>query len=444
MSSPVPLIISERRPDFVAEAAIQQQAQRITDEFSPYILKGIETFLRAVEPDTESAPFVNLPKAWLLAVRASRYNAAYGVSRREALSEVEFINENADRIDNIGTYIDEANGVAPIINYAFHAFVKAAARNPRKVVSEKTASIAGYAIQAGDSSTLFVKAQSQLLSSDAISSYERGEQMYDWHDLAHIVAASSSEGAFGAKYHNGLDGLERYYRAITEGAGMQDATGPVFSDGLLFSQLSRPLLEHYESKQQFDGAKQYTYDEIQVLITKDLFQYLGGDHELFHPGTGRNISAGRPIDPLELAVCIQNKRYERRASEVETEVFVRGTPDGPRGDPDKDPLYFLSRSKRLEYVASLDDNLLYFEARNVTRHRAHEDALGQFAIYLLEAKRAELITVAIEKQLSLEEDIRLLEASVAFFKMEDIRSGKEINLYMMVGDIIEARKSRDS
>lgn len=103
----------------------------------------------------------------------------------------------------------------------------------------------------------------------------------------------------------------------------------------------------------------------------------------------------------------------------------------------------LTRSQRIEQIANLGDDPLYFEARNLIRHRAHEDALGQFAGYLLGYTRSGLASASSEAdRMRTLEDIRLLEAIVDFYQMNDLRQGKEINLYGLVGNIIKAREAR--
>lgn len=238
------------------------------------------------------------------------------------------------------------------------------------------------------------------------------------------------------KYHDGLEGLPRYYRALTEGSGAQDGTGPEFSDGLLFSQLSRPIFEFYEGERNEDGSNHYSYDEIQELVTEELTSYLKGEHQLLHPGTGQLMAINRAMNPLELAVCLQNKRYERRAAEAERAVLTRGTPEGVRGNPDADPLLTMSRSERLKYIATLDEPL-YFEARNLSRHRAHEDALGRYARDILEIKTEELSSASFSESESLKIEIELLEKVMSFYHMNDLYTGEEINLYQEVGVILD-------
>lgn len=436
------LPFSERRPAFVSASTIEQHAERIREEVAPHLLAGIELFAKNEGLGEEALGTEDQRQAWLWATKSSKYNAVYYISRKEAADEIDFVKKNVETIDAIGDFIDSHGGAGKIANYALHSYVQGFAEMPGREVRTAKKSVPRYAIQGYDQDTLVVR-KAHFLDTDPVASFNTPEEIHDWHDLAHNLAASSSNGAFGVKYHEGLDKLDRYYRALTEGEGMQDASGPLFSDGMLFTQLSKSVFEFYEGQKLPDGTNKYNYDQIQTFVAQELFYYLSGEHALYHPGIKEEIKAGRTIDTLELAVAEQNKRCERRAAEMEKELFVRGTPEGSRGNPAKDPLAGLSRSQRIQYTANLGDEPLYFEARNLTRHRAHEDALGQFANYLLEQKRTELAgSVSEADRTQMEEDIQLLDATVAFYQMDDLRQGEQINLYQMVHDIIGARNDR--
>jgi hypothetical protein len=438
------LPFSEDRPEFISDNEIKQHAERIIGEVTPHLVRGIEMFTRREGLSDDALKTEEKRQAWLWAVKSSKYNAIYFVSRREAKQGEEFVKNNAATIYAIGGFIDTHGGAAPIVNFALHSYVQGFANEPERRVITSKKSVPRTGIQGYDKDTLVVR-PGRFLDTEPTTSFETAEEIYDWHDLAHITAASSSNNGFGVRYHKGLNSLTRYYRAITEGEGMQDASGPVFSDGMLFTQLSKSVFEHYEDQKLPDGYNRYSYDQIRQFVAQELFAYLGGDHTILHPGTGKQLKAGRPIDPLELAVCEQNKRYERRAAEVERDIFVRGTPEGSRGNPEKDPFVSLSRSQRILQIAELGHDPVYFEARNLTRHRAHEDALGQFAGYLGKVKREELKGDPNEEdQMPIHEDIQLLDATVDFYQMKDLRGGEgnEINLYQLVGDTIKTRNAR--
>lgn len=427
---------SEPMPEFMRRHEIKSEAERINNDLREPILEGIGLFLEANDLTDEHLPRTpEEEQIWLLAVKSSKYNAVYFVSREEAAEQEDFIEEYADQIDAVGELIDQHGGVAPIANFATHKYVQNYAEDPDREVMLVKKSTPSYAIQGYDRNTIAVKSR-HFIDESPESSFESEGEIHDWHDMAHILAAASSDGKFGVKYHDGLGELPRYYRALTEGSGAQDASGPEFSDGLLFSQLSRPIFESYEGERNPDGTEKYTAEEIQELVTAELVSYLSSDNELFHPGTKTAISAERPMSPLEVAVAIQNKRYERRAAETEKFILARGTPEGSRGNPDKDPMHHMTRSERLQYIANQEDPL-YFETRNLTRHRAHEDALGRHAHSLLNERRQELEILPSEV---LKQEVKLLEVVVDFYHMNDLYEGDEINLYQMVGDILDDNK----
>ncbi len=436
---------SEPKPDFISADRIEKQIERVQEEVKPYLFSGIELFIKSEGLNEHNLETETIRQSWLWAVKSGKYRAIYNVSREEAEMGIEFITKNAVTIDAIGKILDEKNGVTKIVNYALHKYAQEFDQIPGRQIRTAKKSMPVFGIQSCDEYTIAIR-KDGFINDDPKKSFDNPEQIYDWHDLAHIVGASSSEGAFGTKYHDGLDELDRYYRSLTEGEGMNDASGPMFSDGMLFTQLSKSLYEFSESQKNLDGTDMYNIEQIHKFITEGLFAYLGGSHDLFHPGTGKNVRGGRMITSLELAVLEQNKRYERRAAEMEQKMFVRGTPDGPRGNPAKDPLVSLTRSKRIEYLAGLGDKLLYFEARNIIRHRAHEDALGQFSNYLLALKTQKLKndTMGDEGETLFEniEDAHLLNAVTSFYQMQDLKTGREINLYKIVRDILKARKIR--
>jgi hypothetical protein len=90
--------------------------------------------------------------------------------------------------------------------------------------------------------------------------------------------------------------------------------------------LSRALFEQYDSRRLL-GYRARHYSDIQALIAAELADYLGGNYPLLHPALNRAITSPRPVNIIELAVLMQNKRYERRGAEAEHAILVRGTPD---------------------------------------------------------------------------------------------------------------------
>lgn len=407
----------------------------IRSDIATYILKGVAIFLQKYglsnqyPLETEREQLL-----WLLAVEACRYNAIYMINRRDARKYREFVRCNQGQLNKIGEVLTQHNNGHSIINYAIHAFVQDFARRPGKEVRFSRKSIPPYCIQAFNEHTLYVR-EKDYFNSTPMDSFDDPHSLGDWHDFSHWLAACVSYGAFGVKYHHGLDKLVRYYRDLTAGTDMQNATGFLYSDGILFTQLSRPIFDTYYGKTHTDGSV-YTIEEIEDVIASELFSYLYSNKALYHPGIKREIALDHPMNPLELAVCIQNKRYERRGAEYEVAMFVRGTPDGPRGDASKDPLYHLNTAERILFVAALSDNRIYFEQRNVSRHRAHERALAFLAQAMLDDNAAQAAKHITETN--------LLKTILSFHRLEDLQTAQEINLYQTVGEIIGKETSSDT
>ncbi|MGH3832719.1 MAG: hypothetical protein ACRDRS_20155 [Pseudonocardiaceae bacterium] len=395
---------------FIDPDDLDRELRNIGLDLRTPIRGAVALFVRSRGLPELDCPPGERDRIWWWAVKASRYAAIYLVSRREARANSAYIREHAAAIDAAGRLIDDHGGVAPIVNYALHRWITDYPNRLGGQVRAVTTSTPEYAIQGYGRGVIAVRAKHfhRLTPEQCFHACVR--DVHDWHDLAHVLAAAASHGRFGVKYHDGLNRLPRYYRALTEGEGAGDATGPAFSDGMLFSWLSLPPLHHHRDR----GL---VWPAVQELVAGELTAYLSGRHGLRHPGTGTMITPARGIDPLELAVAFQNKRYERRAAEIETPLLIRGTSDGPRGNPDHDPLLPLSRSARLTRIADLDEPL-YFEARNLCRHRTHEDALGRYAHHLY-GRAPELAGAILD-----------------FYHLTDLRHDREINLYQLVAHVL--------
>lgn len=396
-----------------------READRIDAELEAPILEACTLFVTnlgaASTFQTESQQ-----RAWWWAVKASKYNAVYYVSRNCALRNIDWIRAHAHEINLAGHLIDKHCSIAPIVNYALHRYVQLADRDHR--VRAVTTSTPEYAIQGIDDRTIAVRAR-HFLEQTPEKSFTIASECFDWHDLAHILAAATSGGAFGCKYHDGLHELPRYYRALTEGAGASDASGPLLSDGLLFTHLSRALFEQCYSNRLLGSSLIGQHIDIQSLIAAELANYLDGNYPLFHPALNRAVTSPRPVTITELAVLMQNKRYERRGAEAEYAVLVRGTPDGPRGNATLDPLIKMSHAQRLIYIAGSPPPL-YFEVRNLVRHCAHEDALGHVARRMADDVHDDQDTADFA------------QAILDFHTLTDLSQGQETNLYQLVDNAI--------
>lgn len=381
-------------PDFLNIKDIESAAATIKDDLSGPINDGVDFFAKFNNVDV--CIDTDYRKVWSLAAKLSLFNAVYFVSREEAAELSNFGARYADEIDEVGDIIDNNGGIAQIANFALHKYVQDFGDTKGRSVMIVNKSTPKHAIQGYNQNMLAVKKSHFIEESSEECLVD--EERHDWHDLAHVLAASASGGAFGVKYHNGLDQLPRYYRQLTEGSGASDASGPKFSDGLIFSHLSLPLFD--------------TNSGQVGNMAQEIYQYLRGEKALEHPGIKERVIPERPINELELATCLQNKRYERRAAEMEKFLLVRGTPQGERGEPHSDPLLKMARSERLSAIANLEEPL-YFERRNLFRHRAHEQALGMVAIDMQKTNP----------------NSDLANKMLNFYLLTDLENKSEINLY---------------
>jgi len=432
-----------RRSYLESEFPVQPYLTAIQDRIGRCIMSGVEMF-RATFTD------INVPDqsddisahAWLLAVKTSKYNATYFISRDEAIKATNFTKEYGDVVDRIGESIDSLGGPNPIINYALHKFVIDFSQSTHNgKVIEHNDFIPLRAIQAHDASTIAIRSRGPL-TLNPTDSFNANHNLYDWHDLAHYIAAAASSGYFGAKYHQGLNKLEKEYQDLVTGNDKDSGFRNIFSDGIIFTHLSRPVFEdlvsHHPEILRSEGVSD---DEVRNQIAGRLVAYFVKGEPLFHPIAQKYISPTTSISPIQLAICMQNKRYERTAAELEKYLLVRGSPDGTRGDIKLDPLSYLSRSQRIHYIANLGKLSLYFENRNLIRHRAHEDALATSASELLAKGLSNISTEAnnIEKS-RIYLDIDLLKKIINFYNFDDIKRGQEINLFKEVEANIQSRR----
>lgn len=363
----------------------------------------------AFSPDRPEIPLYSevVRDSILLAAKLQNYNAVYFFSRAEAVSWRKFAEDNESTINSCGELLaQDAIGTA-IVNGMVQRYISLHEESPgKKVVSDQKA-LSAYCFQAQDGNTLRINAKKFFSDKTA--------QLYDLHDFVHILTATSSNGAFGVKYQNGLQLLPQRYKDLTYSAGMKDATGLLFSDGILLSHLSLPIFNAlYESGE-------HSNEEMQEIIAQALFEYMIGSISLLHPPTDKDIAVDQAPDALDLAVLVQNKRYERRGAEFERYLFTRGTPQGPRGDPQKDPLYGLSASEKVIYLASNPTKVLYFEQRNLIRNRAQERAYQLYAQHLLQTGQGPQDLI-----------YKILE----FISLDDLRNGRETNLYEEVAKYV--------
>src|SRR5260370_2245589 len=82
-SSFMPLPFSEPRPDFIPTEVIERQAERIKEEINPHLLTGVSKFIEKHDLGDKFGLNTQVQQqSWLWAVKSSKYNAVYFISRR--------------------------------------------------------------------------------------------------------------------------------------------------------------------------------------------------------------------------------------------------------------------------------------------------------------------------------------------------------------------------
>jgi hypothetical protein len=181
---------------------LHREADRIDMDLEGPILEACALFVTSRGVDSTFRTETQ-QRAWWWAVKASKYNAVYYVSRDSARRNADWIRAHAHDINLAGHLIDTHGGVAPIVNYALHRYVQLADRDHR--VRAVTTSTPEYAIQGIDRETIAVRRR-HFLKQTPEKSFTVTSECFDWHDLAHILAAVTSGGAFGCKYHEAYSG----------------------------------------------------------------------------------------------------------------------------------------------------------------------------------------------------------------------------------------------
>lgn len=372
-------------------------AKELRKQIIPHFYKGIDRFASPTNAIDR--------RVFLLAAMTTRYSGIYFLSREDAAEVADFAQWCSWEIDQAGALIDSSDQGATIINTAVRSYLRT---HPKLIVVEK--GIPPNSFQATRLGG--IKARKQDLDDKEVED----KQEFNLHDFAHVVAAAKSNGAFAVMYQYGLNKLPQHYKNLIYSPGNRDGTGPLYSDGILWSCFSAQLYELFHNL----GLSP---EQISEQIGLYFFEYFKGQRSLFHPYTKQMVTIDRQPDALDIAVLVQNKRYEGKAADVEKELYVRGTPDSMWQNPERDPLFGMTHSERIRFIASNPDPL-YFEEREVGRNRGMELAYEMYAQYLLSQPLPQAHR-------------RLLEATLEFLHLEDITRGEEINLYNLVEETIQ-------
>ena len=255
-----------------------------------------------------------------------------------------------------------------IMNYAFFHFVNSSWLK----VDTQTELIPPNALSCIGERHIAVRKQDFLRLNNPAEDilYNPDHPTYDLHDLSHLSAATLCPELYGNKYADHPVNLDNNLTALIRSPAMKTANGPLFSDGIIFSEFLTELFT-VEAAKITNTPDKHTYESLETTLATTLSSYLLSQTPLLHPSTQTSISLPHAITPIQLAVLAQNKAYELTASELEQRVFTRG---GAAGDS-RDVLDNMTAVERIEFLAE-NKSWLYFEVRNTIKHRAHKAALG--------------------------------------------------------------------
>ncbi|KAK4161658.1 hypothetical protein QBC43DRAFT_94969 [Cladorrhinum sp. PSN259] len=113
-------------------------------------------------------------------------------------------------------------------------------------------------------------------------------QPFDLHDFAHLVATNPCPELYANTYFADFLNLDPSLTALIRSAGMNMATGPRISDGMIFGEILTPLWTKHVKAHTF-GQVEYTYESLTATIAKELAEYVLGKRPLRHRSTGKLI-----------------------------------------------------------------------------------------------------------------------------------------------------------
>ncbi|KAI0975070.1 hypothetical protein F4678DRAFT_457334 [Xylaria arbuscula] len=374
---------SPLHPHFNNDTKICSIVTEIKDEILGFAMEACQIILNSValtdKPEHRllCRTLSESPDLWRAVLLTQHYGVIYFMSRSEARSKYHpLMSQSPDVSDTIDSFLrsHDAAGIRAV-NYAVHAFVTRG--NLR--VDHATSCIPPNAIAAVGPRHVVVRAIDfdSRSASDALAC---SSPLWDLHDFAHLTCATLSEELYGNKYQDHLIQLPKPFTALIRSPGFRTATGPMISDGLVFSELLTKLFTDTVTKNR-QNAHEETYKSVCTELATALAEYYLAKRSLEHLSTGRQLSLLEPISPTQLAVLIQNKSYELPASEIEQRIFTRGGPVGAK----EDALLGLTARERAARLAE-SASWGYFEVRNTIKHRAHKEAYSMVCEVLM--KRA--------------------------------------------------------
>lgn len=369
---------SPAHPQFDNARRIQFWSTVIKEPLRQCILEGCRILL---ERENNSLLLWSISQhelLWKAAVSVQKYGVVFLATRSECredfLPAIEF---HPVLFSKIASFLSTDANAIRAMNYGVHRLVNSGIL----MVDHQQRLVPPTAISAIGPNHITVRAKD--FEGDSISLLDNSRPIWDFHDFAHLTAASVCPDLYGSKYWLHLIKLPPKLTALIRSPKMKTAEPtPKCSDGVIFSELLTGLFAAEIDAIQ-KGEKAHTYASLTNMLADYLAEYLLGQRELQHLTTGTMLKMDEPINAVQLAVLVQNKAYELTASEIEQRVLTRG---GPVGDK-KDDLDALTAAERIRFLATCR-KWMYFEVRNTIKHRAHKLAYQKVAQRMLDASSA--------------------------------------------------------
>lgn len=376
---------SPQHPHFNEAERIQYLVRAIKGDLLDCIVEGCHILLQRKDAKNLLRTFEYDTQVWRAAVSMHKYGVVYLGSRTDCRHDfMPVLESNKELFAAVDSFLCSERNAIRVINYGVHRWITT--KNSK--VEYPIRLVPPYAISSVDLHHIAVRSQDIVVGS--VNLLDATEALWDLHDFAHHAAAALSPALYGNKYFSHLIKLPPRLTALIRSPAMKTAKAkPLFSDGVIFSELLTPLFED-EMGTVFRGQqKMYTYASLTEHLAESLADYLLQQRALRHNTTGALLTMEAPITPVQLAVLVQNKAYELTASEIEQRVMTRG---GPAHD-DRDALDAMSGSAdRIRYLAA-SRGWTYFEVRNTIKHRAQKLAYQKVARRMLDRPEGEMDAV---------------------------------------------------
>ena len=222
-------------PKFDEVYKIKENVSYIKIQYKKLLFEGLKNLKNSGIENLEINDKYN-KKLWILACQLYKYGRIYFISRSEVQESYLLAKSNFLIINKMLSVL-ESNFIGNRVhNYAFYNYIISSKNN----LIFKDELIPKNAVCAISSNTYAVR-KADFNKESKYNPIDSNEVLYDLHDLAHILAASLSSSLYGCKYFYYLDKLPDYYKNLIKSQKLKTLNAIQFSDGLVFSQLSRVI-----------------------------------------------------------------------------------------------------------------------------------------------------------------------------------------------------------